>query len=856
MMFSRSPDAAFRRFKQTADPAALATVFDRTAPELMKMARHLTSNEAAAEDLLQATFVTAIESAEDHDDGKPALPWLVGVLGNHARAARRRGRRAPDPDRLRQATSTDPAQAVEGRELRESFEAALRSLPQPYRLTLGLYLEDGLEPIEIARRLEKPAGTIRAQISRGLDMLRRAMPKSLAVAPTKSKERSRGLDAVRAAILVRCGMPEAAAVASTTGTAAVLGGAALMNKKLATVAAAVLGLALLGYLGSNSWFDDEPEHVGEPVAENGSLESPSAGTDPLSGNSGREAVEVPDTPTREPNAEAPAPELGSLRVRVVADRTKQPVAGVAVYCLATSSTPSFLDRLDAPSTDARGEVVIESLPAAYYMIMLDRANGGGVGVDAGKQATLELAIPSGVRVHGVVRDAASQPVANAMIMILDGQGGSSRVAVTNAHGEYSCDDISPQLQLQARASGHARSRAMAITGAPGTAAQLDFALGGRGRRVSGIVRDSSGEPIARAVVATVFERSLKPSNPWKRTQPPRPLMFRTDEHGRFETDEVSSEAHVVVAHPPSGSEDSYSLAKIAAGETDAFVDIQLDAGAIVQGRVLDGDDGLAGVTVVAWAERPSRDIGMLLNLFGFKQARSASDGSFRITGLCPGGYRLRAVRQAILAEQQVELVAGQVHDWHPNQSDGETLRLEISPARLTNVMPFYGWSVMAYTRHPDGNLEFKNAATTDADGTAELAGLAPGDYDVVVRCQLDASPRNAVIVAHKQSLRAGSTIEWEIPEFDLPSAEIRGRALRDGNPAGNRRVVCIQTGAAQVGMVETVSREDGTFTIGPLPRGKYTVTVYDQDGTAVRLGVRELVANQTEDAGDIELSKR
>ena len=48
-----SPERLFARYALTGDPNALAEVFDRTAPELLRLALHL-SNEADADDLLQA----------------------------------------------------------------------------------------------------------------------------------------------------------------------------------------------------------------------------------------------------------------------------------------------------------------------------------------------------------------------------------------------------------------------------------------------------------------------------------------------------------------------------------------------------------------------------------------------------------------------------------------------------------------------------------------------------------------------------------------------------------------------------------------------------------------------------------
>ena len=62
---SRSPtDEAFARFQRTGEPQALAEVFDATAAELLRVANHLTADLHLAEDLVQASFLAAIESAE------------------------------------------------------------------------------------------------------------------------------------------------------------------------------------------------------------------------------------------------------------------------------------------------------------------------------------------------------------------------------------------------------------------------------------------------------------------------------------------------------------------------------------------------------------------------------------------------------------------------------------------------------------------------------------------------------------------------------------------------------------------------------------------------------------------------
>ena len=55
-------DRLFERFQRTGNTRALGALFDRVAPDLLKVARYLSGDRAFAEDLVQATFMAALES--------------------------------------------------------------------------------------------------------------------------------------------------------------------------------------------------------------------------------------------------------------------------------------------------------------------------------------------------------------------------------------------------------------------------------------------------------------------------------------------------------------------------------------------------------------------------------------------------------------------------------------------------------------------------------------------------------------------------------------------------------------------------------------------------------------------------
>src|SRR5262245_37361834 len=169
----------FLRWRDRGDVAALGRTFDLTAPELLRVARNLTRNRADAEDLVQATFLLAIEGAARFDRARRIAPWLVAILTYTAQAERRRRQRAPqdggEPD-LHADRARGPGDEAAGRELEQMTRDAIARLPEPYRQPTLLRVAHGLPPAEIARLLGRSPGTVRAQIHRGLEQARQRLP--------------------------------------------------------------------------------------------------------------------------------------------------------------------------------------------------------------------------------------------------------------------------------------------------------------------------------------------------------------------------------------------------------------------------------------------------------------------------------------------------------------------------------------------------------------------------------------------------------------------------------------------------------------------------------------------------------
>lgn len=235
-MSDRKLDHLFRRFQSRGDLGALARVFDLAAPELLRVAQYLSSDRVAAEDCLQQTFLSAIENRERFEPSARVMPWLLGILAKQAKKAHARSGRAPDPERLRpRPEPEDPVNVAADREFKRLVEESVSSLPQKYAAVVRAYLDYGKSPREIARSLGITANAASVRIHRGLDLLRRALPKGAAIgtAAAAASAQGAGLSQVRAAVLAqaKATVPQIA-IASSTSTlfGATLLGAMTMTK--------------------------------------------------------------------------------------------------------------------------------------------------------------------------------------------------------------------------------------------------------------------------------------------------------------------------------------------------------------------------------------------------------------------------------------------------------------------------------------------------------------------------------------------------------------------------------------------------------------------------------------------------
>lgn len=323
----RQLERHFRRFRRHGDVAALARVFDLSSAELGRVATFLVRDRATAEDIVQATYLTAIEKCASYDASQRLLPWLLGILARHAARAREAAARQPDPERLDPGASEDPAEAASRAELGELVTARIRALPATYARAVEAYLSEGRPPRDIGRELGLSAGTVSVRLHRGLALLRRSLP---AGAGLSAAAPALDLGAVRARVLST--LPPGGAAVTTSAASLTI--TTLMLKH-------PLFVALLSFLlGAGTW------HL---ATREGPAAAPASAPEVTTTGSLARPPEVDaDAPAAAP---ASSPERSELRVETPATD------------LAGGDAEAWLRRVNSAPSSAAARAVFAELAA-------------------------------------------------------------------------------------------------------------------------------------------------------------------------------------------------------------------------------------------------------------------------------------------------------------------------------------------------------------------------------------------------------------------------------------------------------------------------------------------------------------
>jgi hypothetical protein len=271
-----------------------------------------------------------------------------------------------------------------------------------------------------------------------------------------------------------------------------------------------------------------------------------------------------------------------------------------------------------------------------------------------------------------------------------------------------------------------------------------------------VVAADSGNPLRRAMVRVMAQDGRSGG------------MTTTDAQGRFEVKELlagryavtaSKGGYVMMQYGQRRPDQQGTLLEVLNGQTVEKIVLSLPRGGVITGRVVDEfGDPLAGAQINALRFRYVNG-GRRLQPAG---GASTDDlGMFRMYGLAPGDYFVSgSIRSGMMAmpgvsTSTVEGYASTYFPGTPNANEAQRVTVKVAQettnisfaltaARLARIAGRAVSStgepqVQAFVtatpadRAATGLLFGNSSSMTRADGTFDIAGLAPGTYDVLLR---------------------------------------------------------------------------------------------------------------------------
>ena len=846
-MARRDATGWFLEFRRTGSGRAFRRFFDLTAGDLAPLAVGLCPHGVDPQDLLQATYVRAIELRDRYDGARTVGPWLTGLLANVAHEERRRARRqrSVDGDDLHAALPTevedDPSAVAATREAAGVATDAIERLDAPYRTVVDLYARCGLTPGEIARALGQPPGTVRSQLHRGLQRLRAGLCGAAAPTLLFGGLGRRALAEVRQQVATHHGIATASVASSLLPS---IGGLLMKTGWVTFTLCSATVLAFLGW----TWKTPAPPREDDP--------SPQASIEPTVGPGASSPRATRDSPARMDAPAAPIEweEMSSmgtastLVVRVVrADDS--PFAGVGVWV----EHPSRRDRWSrflepvVVRTDAAGKARFPVIEPGAWIVRCDRDAATSATVPRDGEAHVELRVPIGVDLIGTVIDAEGRGVPGATVSAV-GAGLGRPLATSDVDGRFVIEEMPCRAFVVASAAGHAPSRRVRIDASPGSEVRATLELG-PAATLSGVVRLADGRPCEDAVVAicptliATVGQTREGLSEYSR----RPVVVHTDEHGAFTCDDAYVGTVTIAAAAPSATD----LAPVVVKETLTAhrphrVELRLPAPAAIHGRVVDSAGmPVAGETIHAMPAEPF--VGLGYSPFTHGSTTTAADGTYRIDALRPAATTVFIAdgRGDPAAKETIELDEGL--ETRVELVFEAPVSLEVSVVDGTGAA-LEGWLVRAGPRrHVNGLF-----ARTDARGMATFERL-PRQWLEVVACSPDQVADEVRFPSATRHVRPdGQRIVLTVGPLDKPGA-LRVTVLDE---AAHPVASCPYTlGTESVGFTRSgVSDRAGTIAVDGLPPGEYVLTVRPRDHAGVGVSAT-ITAGATRTLDPIRLTR-
>lgn len=163
---------------QSGDKNAFAVLIRRYQAPLLRYAFYIVSDEAAAADVVQESFIKAYVNLMSFNPSRQFSSWIYRIVHNQAINAISKEKHTVVMDEdLDTASDTDIEAEFVKEEEKERIQDCLHQLPIMYREPLILLYLDGKSYEDISTILRLPMGTVATRINRGKKLIRKICQK-------------------------------------------------------------------------------------------------------------------------------------------------------------------------------------------------------------------------------------------------------------------------------------------------------------------------------------------------------------------------------------------------------------------------------------------------------------------------------------------------------------------------------------------------------------------------------------------------------------------------------------------------------------------------------------------------------